>query len=168
MKIKLVTILFSSLFLTSCLSIMIDLASSQDYHTKWDHQCLALTQDVELRKGRSTDTFSKNFITAYSSLHIPSHLKERGVLPKNTRLEVVRVYDRYIHGSAGNWHLRTNLRILDGSYRGLEVEIPGIYTMHPYPLLFTHSTQKIPFTARENLQPSTIIFNPEYLTECAR
>ena len=166
MKVKLATILFSSLFLTGCLSIMIDLASSQDYHTKWDHQCLALTQDVELRKGRSTDTFSKNFITAYSSLHIPSHLKERGVLPKNTRFEVVKVYDRYVHGVAGNWHLRVNLKILDGAYKDLEVEIPGIFPGHPEPLLFTNSTQKIAFTARENLQPNSIEFNPEFLTAC--
>lgn len=166
MKTKLAAVAFGGLLLTGCLSIMIDLSSSQDYHTKWDRQCLALTQDVELRKGRSTHTFSKNFITAYSSSHIPSHLKERDVLPKNTRLEVVKVHDKYIHGAAGDWHLRVNLKILDGTYKDLEVEIPGIFTDHPKPLLFTNSTQKTAFTARENLQPNSIEFNPEFLTAC--
>lgn len=168
MKIKLVTILFSSLFLTGCLSVLIDGASVQSYQTKWDQQCLVLTQDVELWKSPKTDSFSESFIMSKSSTRIARYLKKQDILPRGTKLEVIEIYDRYIHGSAGNWHLRTNLRILDGSYRGLEVEIPGIYPMHPYPLLFTHSTQKIPFTARENLQPDTITFNSEYLTECAR
>lgn len=167
-KIKLVAVAFGGLFLTGCLSVLIDGTSAQSYQTKWNQQCLVLTQDVELWKSPKTDSFSKNFIMSKSSTRIARYLKKQDTLPQGTKLEVVEIYDRYIHGSAGNWHLRINLRILDGSYKGLDVEIPGIYTMHPYPVFFTHKTQVIPYTDRENLQPSTIIFNPEYLTECAR
>ncbi len=89
-------------------------------------------------------------------------------MPKGTQLEVMKIYDTYLHGLAGNWHLRVNLKVLNGKYKGIEVEIPGIFPGHPEPLLFTNSTQKISFTARENLKPNSIEFNPEYLTECAR
>lgn len=166
MKLKLAVMMFSSLFLAGCLSTIVDLASSQTYQTKWDRQCLILIQDVELRKGRNTDSYSRNFIVGKSSSHVPEHLKMQDILPKSTRLEVVKVYDIYLHGTRGNWHLRMNLKVLDGAYKGLEVEIPGIYTAHPYPLFFTHNTQEIYATARENLQPSSIIFNPEFLATC--
>lgn len=167
MKIKLATIALSGLFLTGCLSIMIDLASSQNYQTKWDRQCLTLTQDVELWQGSKTDSFSKNFIKDKSSTRTPGKLKMQGIISKRTKFEVAEVYDTYLHGTTGNWHLRVNLKVLDGSHKGLEVEIPGIYTRHPKPLFFTHSTQRIPFTDRENLQPNTIEFNPDFLASCS-
>lgn len=68
MTIKLATVLFGSLFLTGCLNSMIDIvASSQNYQTKWERQCLVLTQDMELWKSPKTDSYSKIFITAKSS-----------------------------------------------------------------------------------------------------
>ncbi len=167
MKTKLALLLLASLPLTGCLSTMIDLASSQNYKTKWSGQCLSLTQDVELWKGSKNHSFSRNFIMAKSSKRISSHLKKQDTLAKGTNFEVAKVYDVYIHGSAGNWHLRVNLEVLDGPYRGLIVETPGVYSMHPYPFFFTHSTQETPFTARENLQPSTIEFNPKFLKRCS-
>lgn len=169
MKIKLVLILSSVLYLTGCVTPFIEsLKSGKEYDTKWNQQCLALTQDVDLWKGPKTISFSKNFITAESSKKVPRNLKKQDILPKDTQLEVVKIYDTYLHGLSGNWHLRVNLKVINGKYKGMEVEIPGIYSTQPYPMFFTHKTQVIPYTARENLQPSSIIFNPEHLIECAR
>lgn len=166
---KLVLILSCVLYLTGCVTPFIEsFKSGKKYDTKWNQQCLTLTQNVDLWKGPKTISFSKNFITAESSKRVPRNLKKRGVLLKGTRLEVMKIYDTYLHGLAGNWHFRVNLNVINGRYKGMEVEIPGIYSAHPYPMFFTHKTQVVPYTARENLQPSTIIFNPEYLTECSR
>lgn len=142
--------------------------SNRTYATQWDHQCLVLTQNVDLWIGSKVAGFSENFIAANTIKQpILSH-KKRDILSKDTNFEVVRVYDKYFSDTRSYWHLRVNLKVLNGKYKGMEVEIPGIYSAHPSPMFFTHKTQAIPYTARENLQPNSIEFNPEFLTECAK
>ena len=166
MEVKLVAVAFSGLFLTGCLSTMIDLSSSQNYQTKWQGQCLISTQDIQLNKGRSASNSNKNFISSLDSTSMPRSIKPRDTLKSGTKFGITKIYDNYIHGLGGDWHLRVNAEILDGPYKGLEVEMPGTYMAHPLPFFFTHRTQVISYTARANLQPDSIIFNPEFLTTC--
>ena len=168
MKIKLTTMIFSGLFLTGCASNLIAGLAPKQYQTKWQKQCLVSTQDIQLNKGPNVDNSNKNFISSLNSTSMPRFIKPRDILKSGTKFEVTKIYDNYIHGLGGDWHLRVNAEVLNGPYKGLEVEMPGTYMAHPLPFFFTHRTQVISYTARENLQPNSIIFNPEFLTPCTR